>query len=185
METKQCTKCKEILPKEKFYWDKKNNWYSSGACKQCTSNQTRQKHKNHRDLGILPTNAKLVPSYKNTWATTNGEIWGYHSINGYYKRRTHLNKDGYERVTTRRNNNTSTCASVHRLVAEAHLSTWDINLHVNHIDGIKTNNNTYNLEMVTPQENMLHSSRILGNKLGYATFNQWTSGKRQINIKQQ
>ena len=82
MENKQCTKCNEILPKEKFYWDKKNNWYASGTCKQCTSNQQKQKHKNHRELGLLPINAKLVPSYKNTWATTNGEIWGYHSING-------------------------------------------------------------------------------------------------------
>ena len=46
--------------------------------------------------------------------------------------------------------------SVHRLVAEAFLATWDANLVVNHKDGNKHNNHINNLEMVTCKENTQH-----------------------------
>lgn len=46
--------------------------------------------------------------------------------------------------------------SMHRLVAEAFLDTWDISLEVNHKDGNKHNNNVTNLEMVSHEDNMNH-----------------------------
>lgn len=47
---------------------------------------------------------------------------------------------------------------VHRLVAwEWVLDNRNFNLHVNHIDGNKLNNNYWNLEWVTPNENMQHA----------------------------
>ena len=44
---------------------------------------------------------------------------------------------------------------VHRLIVSAFIG--ESNLQVNHIDGVKTNNNIDNLEYVTPQENVSHA----------------------------
>jgi hypothetical protein len=54
---------------------------------------------------------------------------------------------------------------IHRLVAE-HFIDGDKSLDVNHIDGVKTNNTVENLEFVTPAQNMLHSTHVLGNRKG-------------------
>jgi hypothetical protein len=52
----------------------------------------------------------------------------------------------------------------HRLVLEAFVGQSD--LHVNHIDGNKTNNFIGNLEYVTQTENMQHAIHVLGRRIG-------------------
>ena len=46
--------------------------------------------------------------------------------------------------------------NLHRIVAHTFLPEWDPDLVVNHIDGVKTNNNIDNLEMCTLAENTAH-----------------------------
>lgn len=51
------------------------------------------------------------------------------------------------------------CSSgtVHQLVYEAFIGLVPDGLHINHKDGVKTNNNISNLEVVTPRENTIHA----------------------------
>ena len=51
--------------------------------------------------------------------------------------------------------------SVHTLVARAFCDGYEEGKQVNHKDGNKTNNNVYNLEWVTPKENVRHSFFVL------------------------
>ena len=69
---------------------------------------------------------------------------------------------GYKRVELNRNGK-GKLYSVHRLVAKTFLKDYNEKLQVNHKNGIKSDNNVLNLEMVTPSENQLHSYRVLKN----------------------
>ena len=162
MTEKKCSHCLQIKPKADYYWDYKNNWFSSGKCKQCLSDLNKLKTNVHKLAGVLPIKAKRIPNSDNSYVTPSGEVWGYHKLNGYYKRRTHLNVWGYEKVGIRYGKKPYIC-SVHRLVAETFLYNWDSNLEVNHIDGNKLNNNVTNLEMCTRQDNIKHMYKLIKN----------------------
>lgn len=64
-------------------------------------------------------------------------------------------KDGYQRITF----NGDRCPFVHRLIIEAFLGYSE--LHVNHKNGIKTDNRIENLEYVTSLRNINHRYRDL------------------------
>lgn len=68
---------------------------------------------------------------------------------------------GYNRITLSKGGKTKR-ALVHRLVAKHFIPHDNHKPHVNHIDGIKTNNIVSNLEWCTPKENENHSYDILG-----------------------
>jgi len=70
--------------------------------------------------------------------------------------KTRISSRGYEQVKLFKNSKRH-YFTVHRLVAFHFIGKTDGKTEVNHIDGIKTNNNYYNLEWVTPRENQLHA----------------------------
>jgi len=65
------------------------------------------------------------------------------------------NTNGYLRVFLSKNNKVITCY-VHRLVAQTFLKQQKGSNHVNHLNGIKTDNSVYNLEWCTQLENNIH-----------------------------
>lgn len=62
-------------------------------------------------------------------------------------------RKGYETVSLRIDKNKTRMCSVHRLVAETFLPNFDNDLTVDHINGIKTDNNVNNLCMVSRGQN--------------------------------
>jgi hypothetical protein len=76
----------------------------------------------------------------------------------------HLNKaNGYKSVHFGNDNRT---LYVHRLVMAAFAGEPPAGMHVNHINGIKTDNRRCNLEYVTPKENIEHSIKVLDKRGG-------------------
>jgi len=66
------------------------------------------------------------------------------------------NRHGYHNVQLY-NNGESKALKVHRIVALAFIEKKQERLEVNHIDGVKTNNNVSNLEWCNRSENVKHS----------------------------
>ena len=107
-----------------------------------------------------------VIGFKNYYVTRSGHVYSTKVIGGHGKIdeskirqvRYKVDKDGYFEVCFSENNK-HTHLRVHRVVAKQFLPDWDDSLEVNHKDLNKQNNVVENLEMVTTQENRLHSWR--------------------------
>jgi len=66
---------------------------------------------------------------------------------------------------------------IHRLLAEKFIRKLKNKEEINHKDGNKLNNNLFNLEIVTRSENLIHSHRILGNKVWNIKLNKNKANK--------
>ena len=70
-------------------------------------------------------------------------------------------KKGYKNVDLRSNGKRNTL-KIHRLVAKAFLQNYTEDLHVDHKNNVKTNNNLTNLRMVTVSENNRNVLKFVG-----------------------
>jgi len=89
----------------------------------------------------------------------NGRFFYVHSK----IKKPYLTKAGYYRLHMEKNKQ-SKHILVHRLVAEAFIPNPENKPHINHINGITTDNRVSNLEWCTPRENLIHSYKFLGRK---------------------
>ena len=90
----------------------------------------------------------------NLWARRRRVIPGW--VLSQKKRR-----DGYLEVRLVHVAWARVCISVHRLVAEAFIGERPDGYHVNHIDGVRTNNMVDNLEFLSCRENIRHAARVI------------------------
>ena len=97
-------------------------------------------------------------------------------------------KKGYLRVSLWKDGGYKT-KKVHRLVCECFLDNLNNKSQVNHIDGIKTNNNVNNLEWVTNDENVKHKVKLdlthkpRGTKNGRCTISENTARSILTDVK--
>ena len=100
---------------------------------------------------------KDIEGYEGLYGVTScGRIWSFKSKKFL---KPHIQRDGYMLVTLYKDKISKTF-QVHRLVAKAFISNPNNLPEVNHIDGIKTNNNVQNLEFCSHSYNMRHSYKI-------------------------
>lgn len=106
-----------------------------------------------------------IPEYEGWYdVSADGQVMRVRYINGATPGRVlkpAVTKLGYHQVRLYegRGARTSRVHKVHRLVAAAFIGPCPAGHQVNHKDGDKSNNRLYNLEYVTPQENIAHAER--------------------------
>ena len=100
---------------------------------------------------------KALKQYPNYFVTEEGLVFS--SKTNKFLKYSHDNK-GYQRVSLYIGNYKTKTIKVHRLVAETFIDNIENKREVNHIDGIKSNNNISNLEWCTGSENVKHAFKI-------------------------
>ncbi|MEY3788843.1 MAG: hypothetical protein RLZ75_3051, partial [Pseudomonadota bacterium] len=106
-----------------------------------------------------------INDYPNYMVSPEGAIMStfYQGKNRCRTIKPFVTHNGYHRVLLY-NEKGSRKLFVQRIVADIYCNKNDENLQVNHINGIKTDNNFKNLEWVTNSENIKHSYGVLKNK---------------------
>jgi hypothetical protein len=99
---------------------------------------------------------KTIPGYEDYQVDTNGDVWSL-KFGKRKKLKAQIKRDGYLSIGLY-NNDKCKAFKVHRLVMLAFCG--ESKLQVNHIDGIKTNNNLTNLEYCTASENIRHAMEL-------------------------
>lgn len=90
-------------------------------------------------------------------------------VNGKLKK-LFVSKTGYH-ITTLSQNNKLRTYTVHQLVALTFFPGFTKGTHLNHTDGVKTNNHVSNLEVTNPSLNGLHANRLgLVPKVGVSKY---------------
>ena len=104
---------------------------------------------------------KDFPGY---YVTDTGDVYSrnYGIFGRFRKLKQESCKNGYKRVTLCVNGKTSR-KLVHRLVAEVFIPNPEKKCDVNHINGVRDDNNVNNLEWMTRAENIKHAYEALGN----------------------
>lgn len=105
---------------------------------------------------------KEIKDFENYYVSSDGKVY---SKNGRWNKslkelKQYVHNSGYCYVSFMKDNK-KICKRVHKLVAEAFLHKKEINLEVNHKNGIKSDNRVENLEWITHSDNVKHRFRIL------------------------
>ncbi len=103
---------------------------------------------------------KEIKDYSNYLISDNGKVICKNSRNYKFNMviKCGVSKKGYIKVGLTKNGKQKTFL-VHRLVAQAFIPNSENKETINHIDGIKSNNNVNNLEWATSSENQKHAYR--------------------------
>jgi hypothetical protein len=103
-------------------------------------------------------NLKEIPGFSNYLADSEGNIYSK-NFNGrkgnLQKMKGNTDSKGYRRVQIKDDKGIKKTHKIHRLIMLVFHGKSE--LHVNHIDGNKANNNLINLEYCTPLENVTHA----------------------------
>lgn len=174
----QCNICKEWLPKNEFYKDKRRAIGITSSCKKChcqTSILTRdkekakrrnaitrhQKQEKHKALFVVKDFDKekwlAIPNTSNAYFVSNfGRVkslkWGKEIL-----LKPSFSEKGYLQVSIHFTEGRKT-KRIHRLVAQAFLPNPNNYKEINHKDEDKTNNIVSNLEWCDRQYNMAYGT---------------------------
>lgn len=110
------------------------------------------------DLGRFKSLERRVPG-----------TWGTQSVGERILKQA-KKKTGYLYVTLCKGNKAA-CFRAHKLVAMVFCSNPENKTTVNHRSGVKDDNRAVNLEFNTPQENTIHSRKVLGRQVGELIWN--------------
>ena len=129
METKQCTKCKQILPIENFRWKNKSKNLKHSQCKQCQSQQEKIRYQNdlkrkeaiiERTLSYKERNLEYIKERKSCGCQKCGEkrfyVLDFHHIDPSIKDDSinHLRTGSIEKLQEEINKCIVLCSNCHR-----------------------------------------------------------------------